>query len=126
MLSPRTLVRTSRSHFLIRAAPGLVRKGGHQRRVGVEEVIRRAEDVAAALPAASKQRRTSARVCSGVQPVKKWNWSNPPIRHTLSPMRRLASARSTSPPMSGGVKVSMASGPIPAICSRIGIMPPQV
>ena len=42
-------------------------------------------------PAASKQRRTSARVSCGVQPLKKWNWSKPPIMQTRSPMRRLAS-----------------------------------
>ncbi len=41
---------------------------------------------------------------------------------TRSPIRRLASARSTSAPMPGGVKVSMASGFMSAICSRMGII----
>ena len=66
---------------------------GDQLGIRVEKVIRRAQDVSTPRPAASKHRRTSVRVSSGVQLTKLWNWSNPPIMHTRSPTRRFASAR---------------------------------
>ena len=110
----------------INAAMGLFRVGPDEVNVGVEEVVGRGENEAAARSPSSKHRRTSRLVVSGVQPVKKWNWSKPPIMQILSPIRLLASRRSVSPPIAGGVNVSMASGFMAATFSRMGIMPPQV
>ena len=63
-------------------------------------------------PASSNRRRTACRVWAGGQPTKSLNWSKPPIMQTREPTRRLASAIRVSPPIDGGVNVSMASGPM--------------
>ena len=50
----------------------------------------------------------------------------PPNRQTRSPIRCFASARSTSPEERFEVSVSIASGPVSAMSSRIKVARPQL
>ena len=103
-------------------------KMGSDDDAAVLETVRRLTDrpIRIEIDGAAGSAVATARIVKPIAAATGTNWSKPPIRQTRSPIRRFASSRSTSPPMAGGVKVSMASGPMSAMVSNSGIIPPQV